>query len=75
MKLGLKEKIEAILKAYRENKKTQEDAIKTTLEPYKLTGHRYTADGLRQEIGEQMETINANWKKYDSALNHKARDR
>lgn len=73
MKLGLKEKIKAILEGYRANKQTQETAIRTMLEPYKMKGHRYTVDGLRQEIGEHMETIISDWKKYDTVLNQQVK--
>lgn len=73
MKLGLKEKIKSILEGYRANKQTQEAAIRTMLEPYKVKGHRYTVDGLRQEIGEQMESIVSDWKKYDTVLNQQVK--
>ena len=69
MKLELREKIKTIMESYKENKQVQETAIKDMLEPYKTKGHRYTVDGLRQEIGEQMETIISDWKKYDIVLN------
>ena len=73
MKLKLKEKIKSILDGYNANKQTQEAAIRTMLEPYKMKGHRYTADGLRQEIREHMETIISDWKKYDTVLNQQVK--
>lgn len=73
MKLELKEKITTILEGYKANKQAQETAIKTMLEPYKIKGHRYTVDGLKQEIGEQMEEIISDWKKYDIVLNQQVK--
>lgn len=73
MKLNTKNKIQTIIDGYKANKQTQEAAIRTMLEPYKMKGHRYTVDGLRQEIGEHMETIISDWKKYDTILNQQVK--
>lgn len=74
MKLNLKEKIKAIIDAYKTNMTTQHEDIKQMLEPYKEKGHRYTVNGLKQEIGEQMEKIMSNWKKYDMTLNQQVKE-
>lgn len=74
MKLNLKEKIKAIIDAYKANMTTQHTEIKQVIEPYKTKGHRYTVDGLKQEIGEQMEKIMSNWKKYDMTLNQQVKE-
>ena len=74
MKLNLTEKIKSVIDAYKSNMTVQHDDIKQMLEPYKTKGHRYTVDGLKQEIGEQMEEIMSNWKKYDSVLNQKVKE-
>lgn len=69
MKLGLKEKIDVAMGAYEISNKNHEAEIRTMLEPYKMKGHRYTVDGLCQEIGEQMKEIVSDWKKHDSVVN------
>ena len=71
MKLGLKEKIEKLIAAYKANCKTQGDAIKTVLEPFKVPSYanRFTQEGLAAEIKESMDGILSDWKKYDKALN------
>lgn len=74
MKLNLTEKIKSVIDTYKSNMTVQHDDIKQMLEPYKTKGHRYTVDGLKQEIGEQMEEIMSNWKKYDTVLNQKVKE-
>lgn len=74
MKLNLKEKIKDVIASYKANMTTQHEDIKQMLEPYKEKGHRYTVDGLKQEIGEQMEDIMSNWKKFDMTLNEKVKN-
>lgn len=74
MKLELTNKIQVIIDDYKSNMATQHNEIKQILEPYKAKGHRYTIDGLKQEIGEQMEEVMSNWKKYDTVLNQKVKE-
>ena len=76
MKLGLKEKIQKIIDAYKENVKTQQDAIVAVLEPFKVPSYvdRFTADGLKATIKEQMDEILSNWKKYDMTLNQQLKE-
>lgn len=69
MKLGLKEKIEAIETGYTTNNEAQEKEIRKIVEPYKLTGLRYTPDGLRQEVSEKLKPVMDEWKNYDIVLN------
>ena len=66
MKLGLKEKIQKIIDSYKENVKTQQDAIVAVLEPFKVPSYvdRFTADGLKATIKEPMDEILSNWKKW-----------
>lgn len=71
MKLGLHDKIDTYVKAYKANSSTQGTAIKAVLEPFKTPSYasRFTQEGLRQTIKEQTDVINADWKKYDKTLN------
>ena len=71
MKLGLKEKINNLIKAYKEYGKAQGDAIKAVLEPFKVPSYvsRFTQEGLVTEIKESMDGILSDWKKYDKVLN------
>ncbi len=71
MKLGLKDKIDNLIKAYKEYGKAQGDAIKAVLEPFKVPSYvsRFTQEGLVTEIKESMDAILSDWKKYDKALN------
>lgn len=71
MKLGLKDKINNLIKAYKEYGKAQGDAIKAVLEPFKVPSYvsRFTQEGLVTEIKESMDGILSDWKKYDKVLN------
>ena len=71
MKLGLKDKINNLIKAYKEYGKAQGDAIKAVLEPFKVPPYvrRFTQEGLVTEIKESMDGILSDWKKYDKVLN------
>ena len=71
MKLGLKDKIDNLIKAYQAYGGDQADAIKKVLEPFKVPSYvnRFTQEGLEQTIKEGMDDILSNWKKYDKALN------
>lgn len=71
MKLGLKDKINNLIKAYQVYSGDQADAIKKVLEPFKVPSYvnRFTQEGLEQIIKEGMDDILSNWKKYDKALN------
>lgn len=71
MKLGLKDKINNLIKAYKEYGKAQGDAIKAVLEPFKVPSYvsRFTQEGLVTEIKESMDAILSDWKKYDKVLN------
>lgn len=71
MKLGLKDKIDNLIKAYQAYGGDQADAIKKVLEPFKVPSYvnRFTQDGIEQTIKEKMDDILSNWKKYDKALN------
>lgn len=74
MKLNLTQKIKEVIDAYKANMAAQHAEIKQLLEPYKAKGHRYTIDGLKQEICEQMDLLMSNWKKYDAVLNQKVKE-
>lgn len=71
MKLGLKDKIDNLIKAYQAYGGDQADAIKKVLEPFKVPSYvnRFTQEGLEQTIKERMDDILSNWKKYDKTLN------
>ena len=71
MKLGLEDKINNLIKAYKEYGKAQGDAIKAVLEPFKVPSYvsRFTQEGLVTEIKESMDAILSDWKKYDKVLN------
>ena len=59
MKLGLKDKINNLIKAYKEYGKAQGDAIKAVLEPFKVPSYvsRFTQEGLERTIKEEMDDI------------------
>ena len=71
MKLGLKDKIDNLIKEYQAYGGEQADAIKKVLEPFKVPSYvnRFTQEGLEQTIKEGMDDILSNWKKYDKTLN------
>lgn len=71
MKLGLKDKIDNLIKTYHANSTTQGEAIKKVLEPFKVPSYvsRFTQEGLEQTIKEGMDSILSDWKKYDKTLN------
>lgn len=71
MKLGLKDKIDNLIKAYQAYGGDQADAIKKVLEPFKVPSYvsRFTQEGLEQTIKEGMDSILSDWKKYDKVLN------
>ena len=76
MKLNLETTIKAIIESYKENKLLQADAIKAVLEPFKIPSYanKFSPEGLKQEIKEDMDKILSNWKKYDIALNQKVKE-
>ena len=71
MKLGLKDKIDNLIKEYQAYGGDQADAIKKVLEPFKVPSYvnRFTQEGLEQTIKEEMDGILSDWKKYDKVLN------
>ena len=71
MKLNTKNKIQTIIDGYKANCASQGAEIEKILEPFKVPGYanRFTQEGLRQTIKEQMDVVLADWKKYDTTLN------
>ena len=76
MILGLKDKIQKVLDAYKANMTSQQDEIKAVLDPFKAPAYvsRFTAEGLRETIKEQMDAVVANWKKFDTTLNQQMKE-
>ena len=76
MKLGLKDKIQKVIDAYKANMTSQQNEIKGILEPFKTPSYaaRFTADGLKETIKEQMDVVIGNWKKYDITLNQQVKE-
>lgn len=75
MKLGLKDKIQTTINGYKANCKEQGESIQAVLEPFKVHSYaeRFTQEGLRQTIKEQLDVIHSDWKKYDTVLNQQIR--
>ena len=76
MKLGLKDKIQKIIDAYKANMTIQQDEIKGILDPFKVPSYasRFTIDGLKETIKEQMDVVIGNWKKFDMTLNQQIKE-
>ena len=76
MKLGLKDRIQKIIEAYKANMTSQQEEIKGILEPFKVPSYasRFTTDGLKETIKEQMDVVIGNWKKYDTTLNQQVKE-
>lgn len=76
MKLGLKDKIQKIIDAYKANMTSQQDEIKGILDPFKVPSYasRFTIDGLKETIKEQLDLVNGNWKKFDKTLNQQVNE-
>lgn len=76
MKLGLKDKIQKIIDAYKANMTSQQDEIKGILDPFKVPSYasRFTIDGLKETIKEQLDVVNGNWKKFDKTLNQQMKE-
>lgn len=75
MKLGLKDKIQTSIDGYKANSKVRAEAIQEVLEPFKVPSYadRFTQEGLRQTIKEDLDAINSDWKKYDTVMNQQVR--
>lgn len=75
MKLGLENKMQTIIAGYKANCTANQEAIKAVLDPFKTLSYaaRFTPEGMREEIKEQMSEVNASWKKYDITVNQAAR--
>ena len=75
MKLGLKDKIQTSIDGYKANSTAQGEAIKAVLEPFTVPSYadRFTQEGLKQTIKEQLDGIQADWKKYDTVMNQQVR--
>lgn len=71
MKLEMTNKIQALIDGYKANCTVQGDAIKKVLEPYKTPSYakRFTKEGLKETITEEVGTIISDWKKYDLTMN------
>lgn len=71
MKLELEAKTKTIIDGYHANSQTQQAAIEAVYEPFKTPSYaaRFTDDGIREEIKEQVDEINKGWKQYDQTLN------
>lgn len=67
------EAVQKLLNAYRTHCDDKGQEIKDTLAPYAIPAYcnRFTAEGLRLTIREQMKTIMEDWKQYDTLLNQK----
>ena len=76
MKLGLKDKIQKIVDAYKANMTSQQDEIKGIIDPFKVPSYesRFTFDGLKETIKEQLDVVNGNWKKFDKTLNQQVKE-
>lgn len=76
MKLGLKDKIQKIIDAYKANMTSQQEEIKGILDPFKVPSYasRFTIDGLKETIKEQMDVVIGNWKKFDMTLNQQIKE-
>lgn len=76
MKLGLKEKLQKIIDAYKANMTSQQEEIKAILEPCKNPSYvsRFTQEGIVETIKEQSDVVNGNWKKFDMTLNQQVKE-
>lgn len=70
MKLGLKDKIDNLIKVFQAKEKEKADEIKKVLEPFKVPSYvnRFTQEGIEQTIQEGMSGILSSWKDYDKVL-------
>lgn len=70
MKLGLKDKIDNLIKVFQAKEKEKADEIKKMLEPFKVPSYvnRFTQEGIEQTIQEGMSGILSSWKDYDKVL-------
>ena len=73
MKLELTNKIQAVIDEYQKNAEVHNQAMKDVVNPYKISDNakRYTKDGLRLMINEEIYDIMTDWKNTDTILNQK----
>lgn len=73
MKLELTSKIQAVIDAYHENANVHTQAMKDVVNPYKITDNakRFTKNGLKQMINEEIYDILSDWKNTDTVLNQR----
>ena len=75
MKLGLKNKIETSIKAYKENGAAQGEELKIILEPFQLPSYAdaFTKEGMTRVIKEQWDEVVSDWKKFDNIMNQQVK--
>lgn len=75
MKLGLKNKIDTSIKAYKANSVTQGEELKGILEPFKVPSYAngFTQEGLNQFIKAPWDEVISNWKKFDTVMNQQVK--
>ena len=72
MKLELTNKIQAVIDEYQKNSAAHTQAMKDVVIPYKTSEvKKYTKDGLRLIIKEELYDVISDWKKIDTVLNQK----
>ncbi len=76
MKLGLEEKIQALIDGFKANNEKQQEAFRAIYEPLKSPEYvnRFTSDGLRLMIKEQVDDVMKNWKQYNTTLNQSLKE-